>query len=210
MVPMTPIYHITHVANLLSIINYGGICCDSLESAAKIASVSIAYQHIKERRRRRLIRVGPGGTLADYVPFYFAPRSPMLYTINRGNVEQYTDGQRPIVHLVVYIEVIVSEGTPFVFTDAHAEMEVSEQFTDLSKLSEIDWELMASRWWNDTIEYPNRKQRRQAEFLVHKFCPWKLVSEIGVMNKEVAELVAGMLGGSTVQPQITVHPEWYY
>ena len=49
----------------------------------------------------------------------------------------------------------------------------------------IDWELMESKYWHDTDEDNSRKRRRQAEFLIHKFCPWRLVREIGVMNNDV-------------------------
>ena len=43
---------------------------------------------------------GPGGTIHDYVAFYFAPRAPMLYAIYKGNVADYTEGQTPLVYLV--------------------------------------------------------------------------------------------------------------
>jgi hypothetical protein len=133
----------------------------------------------------------------------------MLYVIHMGNVEGYTEGQNPIVHLVVYIEDIVERGIPFVFTDGHAEMEVSSQFTDLADLQRIDWPLMNSHFWNDINEYPNRKQRRQAEFLVHQICPWDLVTEIGVLNVQMEQRVIAILD-QLPRPPITIHRDWYY
>ena len=41
----------------------------------------------------------------------------------------------------------------------------------------IDWELMESKYWHDTDEDNSRKRRREAEFLIHKFCPWTLVKD---------------------------------
>lgn len=76
---MTDIYHITHISNLPSIIQHGGLYCDNLIPQRNLHPQGIAHQHIKERRARRIVNVAAGGTLADYVPFYFAPRSPMLY-----------------------------------------------------------------------------------------------------------------------------------
>ena len=206
---MRPIYHITHLNNLISIVNQGGVCCNSIEIARGLPTIGIAHEHIKERRRRRQVTVGPQGTLADYTPFYFAPRSPMLYVIHKDGVDGYTDGQNPIVHLVVYIEDIVANGIPFVFTDGHAEMQVSTQYTDLTNLQKIDWELMEARIWNDTNEYPDRKQRRQAEFLVYQQCPWDLVKEIGVINSRFQAQVLTVLD-QLPQPPITIHRDWYY
>ena len=76
----TPIFHITHVENLASIIREGGLRCDREAAERGLAEVGIAHQHIKDRRAGRRVPLPPGGTLDDYVPFYFAPRSPMLYS----------------------------------------------------------------------------------------------------------------------------------
>lgn len=59
----------------------------------RIGYTNIAHQNIQDRRAYRQVPFDPGGVLHDYVPFYFAPRSPMLYTISRGNVVGYEQGQ---------------------------------------------------------------------------------------------------------------------
>ena len=51
-------------------------------------------------------------------------------------------------------------------------MRFTDFFDDLKDLDKIDWDLMQSRYWNDTNDDPDRKRRRQAEFLVHEFFPW--------------------------------------
>jgi hypothetical protein len=207
---MTAIYHITHLGNLPNIIRDGGLWCDRVVMEQKLAYVSIAHQHIKERRAQKQVPCAPGGTLADYVPFYFAPRSPMLYVINKGGVEGYTGGQRPIVHLVSSAEAVLAAGLPFAFTDGHAEMDISRFFADLSDLSKIDWNIMVSRYWNDTIKDGDRKRRRQAEFLTHQFFPLALVEGIGVINQSMAGPVSALLQPLAQKPTITVEPAWYY
>src|SRR3990172_7250353 len=122
---MTDIYHITHIRNLPNIIKDGGLWCDRLVSERNLAHVSIAYPHIKDRRTAKQVPVSAGGTLADYVPFYFAPRSPMLYTINRGNVIGYTDGQKPILHLVSTAEAVKGMKLPFAFKYHHSPILIS-------------------------------------------------------------------------------------
>ncbi len=44
----------------------------------------IGNPEIIERRRTREVPIPPGGTLSDYVPFYFTPFSPMFYNIVTG------------------------------------------------------------------------------------------------------------------------------
>ncbi len=91
----------------------------------------------------------------------------------------------PVIHLVSSAEAVYASNQPSVFTNGHAIMTLSEFFTNLADLKEIDWDVMASRYWNDTQAHPGRKRRRQAEFLVYKFFPWSLVTEIGVLNRKV-------------------------
>ena len=206
----TLIYHITHVDNLTSIIADGGLHAKIAIKARGIQYVSIAYNHIQDRRERTSVPCGPGGTLHDYVPFSFAPRSPMLYTINRGNVPGCEEGQEPILHLVTSTQAVDQEGLGFVFTDGHGIMEVTRPFESLSSLSEIDWPLMKAQYWNDTNEDPDRKRRRQAEFLVYRFVPWGIIKYIGVINQRISKLVEGKLVKQAYQPSILVKRGWYY
>lgn len=208
---MTPIYHITHVTNLAGIIADGGLWCDRLRATRAAGAVSIAHQHIKDRRAKRHVPVAAGGALADYVPFYFAPRSPMLFTIHRGNVQGYSEGQRPIVHLVSTAETAIALNKPWAFTDGHAEMMISEFFTELERLSEVvDWPVMRDQYWNDTLEDNDRKRRRQAEFLVHEFFPWEAFGRIGAQSNDIRHQVELALQNIDHKPEIVVEPDWYY
>jgi hypothetical protein len=67
---------------------------------------------------------------------------------------------------------------------------------------------MAATYWNDTDEDPDRKRRRQAEFLVHEFFPWELVSYIGVYDLSVAKIVGEIIKGGS--PEIGIQRGWYY
>jgi hypothetical protein len=152
-----------------------------------------------------------GGSLADYVPFYFAPRSPMLLAIESGVVDGYAGGQKPVLHLVTSAEAAETSGIPFTFTDGHAEMRVSDFYDDLSLLpSVIDWGVMASKYWNDTPEYPDRKRKRQAEFLIHDFAPWNLITGIGVLDEAMKSSVEQALATVSHKPQVVVRRGWYY
>jgi len=47
------------------------------------------------------VKCHPGTKVGQYVPFYFCPRSIMLYILHRGNHPDldYREGQGPILHL---------------------------------------------------------------------------------------------------------------
>jgi hypothetical protein len=207
---MTPIYHITHIDNLPKIIAAGGLWCDVERVKQQFECVGIAHQHIKERRAKRVVPRAAGGTLAQYVPFYFAPRSPMLYTIHCGNVAGYAGGQREVLHLVSSMEQAVQLGQPWTFTDGHAEMEFSTFYDDLAHLNEVNWEVMKSVYWNDTPSLPDRKRQRQAEFLVHRSFPWHAFHEIGVYDRTTAARVAEVVKESKHAPAVSVRLIWYY
>lgn len=206
----TRIYHITHIDNLRSILNSGGLIANSRLRRERIYYLDIAHESIQARRGRTRIPCGAGGVLHDYVPFYFAPRSPMLFTIHKGNVEGYNQGQETVIHLVSTAEAIEATVLAFAFSDGHAIMSYTQFSDDLENLDMVDWEIMEARYWNDTEDDNDRKRRRQAEFLVHQFCPWALITEIGVINGSMQAQVRQILQNFNHQPTVKVYSNWYY
>ncbi|WP_040415676.1 DarT ssDNA thymidine ADP-ribosyltransferase family protein [Desulfococcus multivorans] len=70
---------------------------------------------IQKIRRQRPIGCGPGGTVHDYVAFYFGPRSPMLLQLHTGRVEDYDEGQEPLIYAVSTVGIITQRGLGFIF-----------------------------------------------------------------------------------------------
>jgi len=134
------------------------------------------------RRARRQVPVAAGGVVADYVPFYYAPRSPMLYSIHCGNVPDCHHPQTELVYLVTDADTLFRRQVCCI-TDRNAVLNhawFSANQTDLETL--IDWPLMVARYWNNTPEDLSRKERRMAEFLAHQFVPWNQVQRIAVYD----------------------------
>ncbi|MBK6671126.1 MAG: DUF4433 domain-containing protein [Actinobacteria bacterium] len=139
---------------------------------------------MKEQRRRRGVPIGPGGVVADYVPFYFAARSPMLYAISSGNVPAYQDDQNPLVYLVTDLDRLQKVGCRFVFTDRNAYYQTATYAEDPAELDQlVDWELMEATMWNNTAAEPDRMERRMAELPVHKSVPFSAVLAVGVPRR---------------------------
>lgn len=178
--------------------------------AEGISYANIAHDSIQEKRANKQVTCGPGGTLHDYVPFYFGHRSPMLYSINRGNVEGYEEGQGPVVHLVTKLTHVKSAGVPYVFSDGHGIKAWVEFFDDDKDLDKIDWPLMRAKYWFDRDEDPNRAFRRQAEFLVRDHFPWEGFAGMLVLNEETKAAAESAMDGADHRPQVLVHPAAYY
>lgn len=208
---LTSIYHITHIDNIANIFAAGGLWSDTERAARSLQVTGIAHQHIKDRRAKKVVPVSAGGFVADYVPFYFGPRSPMLCAISHGNVEGYEAGQERVVHLVSTAEAAMAlDDVRWCFTDGQAEMAMTWFYDDWTKKNHVNWALMQAQWWNDTAEYPDRKRQRQAEFLAHRYFPWWALDCVGVYDEVVARELEAILSGATHQPAIRVVPDWYY
>ena len=69
---------------------------------------------------------------------------------------------------------------------------------------------MQSRYWFDTPEDPDRKRRRQAEFLVHQFFPWNLISKIGVLDSVASAKAAEVIAKCEHKPNVVIERQWYY
>ena len=205
----TPLYHITHFDNLASVVAEG-LLCDRAMAERDIDFHSIAYSEIKAIRARTDVLCDPGGTLVDYVPFYFAPRSPMLFTINQGNVASVTDRQTNILHLVFRAEDLVAN-QDCVFTDGHAIIALSNFYNDFENLSRLDWDSINSNRWGSYYDATDEtKRKKQAEFLAHGHVPWERVRGIGVPSAVCAGRVVEVLDGVAHRPRVVVKQDWYY
>lgn len=204
------VYHFTHVGHLDSI-QQGGMVCDS-EVGGRLACEA-GEPDIKARRRSRLVPVGPGGVVSDYVPFYFAPRSPMLYSIDVGNVPSYVGVQRDLIYLCTTVRQLVGHEVQLVMSDRNASLAFAKFAASPDEWHAdefIDWPLMSARIWKNDDEHPNRKERRMAECLAHRSVPWEAISVIGTYDQNQADSVAAILQGNDHQPRVVVRREWYF
>ena len=177
------LYHFTHLSNLASIARYG-IFCDTDVGEIDRLSTEVGQQGIKAKRRLRKVPIAPGGVVADYVPFYFAARSPRLGSIHKGQVPNYSGGQEEVVYLVTDVERVVEAGLEFVFTDRNAALDLARFENDPSRLGTlVDWRLMEAKMWSNTSEEPDRMERRMAEFLVHRRFAWDLIIGVAAINE---------------------------
>ena len=206
------IYHIAHVDRLLSIIADGGLWSDATMVLRPGLGTTIGMSSIKQRRLALPVDCHRGTHVGDYVPFYFCPRSIMLYVIHRGNHAElaYQGGQGPILHLEADLNEVVGwangAGRLWAFSLSNAGATYTQFRCDLAKLDEVNWPAIAASDFRST----DIKEGKQAEFLVHGSFPWTLFRRIGVHSPAVAQQVADALRTTNYRPPVEIRREWYY
>lgn len=208
----TLVYRLVHVDNLPVLLTRRALHAPNHTPADGQTYRTIHNTAVQATRRATPVPCGPGGTVHDYVPFYFGPRSVMLLNLHTGRVPGYTEGQEPLVYLVARAQQVTQAGQPFVFTDGHGLAKFTQWFTDLHHLDTIDWALLKARYWQDTPEDNDRQRRKQAEFLVWQSLPWDLLAGIGVQTEAMRLRVEQRLQHHPdCKPlPVKVLPHWYY
>lgn len=208
------IYHFTHVDNLTGILAADHLSCDYVARQG-ITRTEVGASDIKESRRQRSIPIAPGGYVGDYVPFYFAPRSPMMYRIacdHRDSVpDRYQGGDKPLVYLVTTVGAVIDAGLTWVATDGNAATATTDFTSALATMDQmVDWPLLEAERWNNTAEDPDRQRRRQAEFLVYREVPLRLIRWVAVDSERHRSQVSKLLVDHALAGRVIVRPRWYY
>lgn len=205
------LFHFTHLKHLPDIFAEMRLVADSVMQGRGGVPMECGDRSVKAERRTRQIALPPHGSPDDYVPFYFAPRSPMLYVISRGNVPTYHEGQHPLVYLVTSVADAVATGRPFVYSDGKCAAAITRHFNDLTSMDQmIDWDVIGATYWANTRDDGDRMRRRAAEFLVHEHLPVTAIRELATYDHDVAEQVRGLLDAQGLELTVIVRRQWYY
>lgn len=191
----------------------GGLHSDARIAEQGAPSCSIGMSGIKRRRIEELTVTCHSDTkVGEYVPFYFCPRSVMLFVIYCANHPEltYKGGQDAIIHLEADLLEVVqwcdTKGVRWAFSLSNAGARYTEFRSDLNALIELDWEAIMERDFRD----PDIKERKQAEFLVHDFFPFDLIKRIGVRIESTRFLARQALAGTKYAPPVEIRTEWYF
>lgn len=206
------IYHITHLDNLPSILEHGGLWSDAMVVNRGGPAASIGMSNIKKRRLALPVKCHFPDRVGEYVPFYFCPRSIMLYLIHCANHSElsYRGGQEPILHLEADLREVVAwaegGGRRWAFSLSNAGALYTEFRSRLDQLGEVNWAAVAST----DFRAAEVKEGKQAEFLLREFFPWHLVRRIGVWSESIRAAVDRALSGTQYKPVVEIRRDWYY
>lgn len=207
------IYHISHIDNLTRIIRDGVLWSDAERIRRGLECEVVGMSEIKRRRLEEIeVDCNPGTMVGQYVPFYFCPRSVMLYILHMGNNPglTYHGGQGPIVHLRADLHAILEwadgEGRHWAFSRGNAGAYYAEFFNEAQRLDDLNWDFISRTDWRD----PDVKEAKQAELLIEGSFPWELIEMVGVMDQARERQVAEVVQEAANQPRVAIERSWYY
>lgn len=208
----TLLYRLVHIDNLPTLLQRGELHAPNFTPNDGLPYRTIHNSQVQAGRHLRALPCGPGGTIHDYVPFYFGPLSPMLLNLKSGRVEGYSEGQDPLIYLVTTVQEVVASGAHYVFSDGHGLATFTNWYDDLSQMDQVDWSLVGARYWADQPDDNDRMRRKQAEFLIHEELDWTVIRAIAVYNSSAMQRVREILDAraDAHRPKITVKGDWYY
>ena len=205
------LYHFTTLSNLENIFREGALLCKNQCSSFQIDD--IAYGNIQDKRSKVEVPHPPYGYLHDYVPFYFAPRSPMMYVLTKTHKIGRRWPADQLIYLLTSVSQIEFYKLNFVFTDGHAIMKFTRFFDDVIHLDQVDWRVMRLKQWTNTVRDQDIERRRQAEFLINDRVPLKLIKGIVTNTQSAFEQVESLkirFDVDKLQAKVGVKPDWYY
>lgn len=174
--------------------------------------VNIGMRDLIDLRHDHPVKIEGKGNLGEYVPFYFAGYSPMLYMIMNGygGVEQKP--QNDLVFIVCSYQTVKNAGLPFVFTDKNAKIAVANFYEAESDFEKLDWECIKSHDWKNDESNIARKDLKQAEFLIHQHVPVDCIHALVVKTSERKDYFEEMIRnlGLTIAVHIDVSCKLYY
>jgi len=201
----THIFRITHIDNIPHIARHG-------ITHANSANRNGNYRPIGDKtliNSRRALPVAIGKRLGDFIPFYFGPRMPMLYVIQKGY--NYVDMTPPehIVYCVSSIQKVLDAGLDFLFSNGHAADGLTTIYTssDIGSLGELlDFEAIQAKFWKNEADL-DLKRRKEAEFLLDGDLPLSAIVGYAVY----AESAKSKLENWGIPPEmIAVRPNFYF
>lgn len=176
------IYRMTHISNIPHILDVGFVHVDSPKASPHYISIGDSSMI-----RARADRDAAGMTLDKYIPFYFGPRSPMLFVIQKGFNGVAKRLPNDIVYCVLRLDAVVESNLRFIFTDGHAADHITKIFQrdEIGKIDNIiSYDDVYAQFWNEDAD---AKRKKEAELLFLDEVPASLISGYVVYDEEAKQ-----------------------
>ena len=171
-----------HWQNVEYILQNGLCCREHLNADPNY--INIGMRQLIEDRHAHPVNLTNGGNLGEYIPFYFAGQSPMLYLIKTGRQGVVQLPQDDIVFLVCNVKSILDSKLDCFFTDRNAKMKLCNSYTQFEDLDKLHWDCIYTKDWANDSSNLARRDYKQAEFLIRHHLPIDYISVIVVKSEE--------------------------
>ena len=198
-------YHFSSIENLDSIIELG-LLSTNQKLQRGVTHVDVAAAGIQCRRGAMEVPGSEGRHVHDYVPFYFAQKTPMqLSVILKKNVDQQF-----LIYFAVPLRIIDSRQGVF-FTSASANTDIPPPFfcsAESDRLGDLNWGIIDHNKW----KYPDDNERHQkmAELLVPDLVSMADVAYIVAWNDGFAQIIRDRFAEKGVPCPNVVCNSWHY
>lgn len=198
-------FRITHIDNIPHIKRFGFLRANSPLCSDKY--ITIGDTQVIEIRNEVTIS---NSKLGEYVPFYFGPRSPMLYVIQHGYNGVKQQAPENIVYCVLRLDDVEKSSLQCVFSDGHA-LSAITKFYEKDRLKEIDSiinfdDVYASQWNNNENDL-DIKRRKEAELLIQDDVPAEFIRGYVVYNDDAKKAMISM---GIIEKMIVINPNYYF
>ncbi|MEP4091779.1 DUF4433 domain-containing protein [Reichenbachiella sp.] len=170
------ILRMVHFQNVEYILKNG--VCSREHTQADPNYINIGHRQLITDRHIHPVPIDGAGNLGEYVPFYFAGHTPMLYLIMNGyqGVEQRP--QKDIVFLISKVGKIKENGLEYVFTNMNAKIAIADFYNNDEDFDRLRWDIIHNRIWKNDENNPARQDYKQAEFLVRSHVPANCITAL--------------------------------
>ena len=202
------IFRITHRDNLPWILDHGLHAQSSAQLDPNFRQ--IGDPELIKKRPLRPVPIAPGGTLSDFIPFYFTPCSIMLFNILTGYRGITQVASEEIVVLVSSLHKISELGIPFVFTDRHAYTAMAKFSSNISELGMVDWVILRNRDFKGDIDDIGKKERYHTEALIRDHLPVDALVRICCSTRALSEDIQAQLDQRGLTAEAMMKGDWFF
>lgn len=202
------IFRIIHAQNVPWVMDHGLHCRNSSIQDSNFRT--IGNPDLIEKRHQGIVPISPGGTLSDYVPFYFTPSTPMMYNLTTGYGGIARCPNDDIVVLVSSLPRLRQLHQCFLFTDRHAYPQAAQYYCDTADLQNIDWAILQNRDFKRDLDDPGKFERYQAEALVHLQVPFAALLGIACYTDGAKLALEEQAMSRGIEIKVLCKPGWYF
>lgn len=173
--------------------------------------IDIGNPQIIDVRSTTPVRINNHGMIGDYVPFYFTPKSIMLYNIITGYwhplVPRRTHSEILVIRCLISDLATLPQ---WFFTNGQGNDIASHHYNNLANLGQIDWQSIQNSIFLKSDGDYDRPRRYQAEFLVHRQVPLTSVESLNVYNNQAANIVTNILNQNNINLAVNIQPQYFF